>query len=49
MIEANNLSKKFGDFEAVDDISFSVGAGEIFAFLGLNGAGKSTIICRDFS
>jgi len=44
IITVKNLTKKFGDFTAVDDISFSVGKGEIFAFLGPNGAGKSTTI-----
>lgn len=44
IIEANHLLKKFGQFTAVDDISFSVGRGEIFAFLGPNGAGKTTTI-----
>ncbi len=44
MIEVKNLTKKFGDFTAVDDISFNVNKGEIFAFLGPNGAGKSTTI-----
>ena len=44
IIEVRNLTKKFGDFTAVDDISFSVKAGERFAFLGPNGAGKSTTI-----
>jgi ABC-2 type transport system ATP-binding protein len=44
IIEIKNLTKKFGDFTAVDDISFSVQKGEIFAFLGPNGAGKSTTI-----
>ena len=39
-----NLTKKFGDFTAVDNISFIVGKGEIFGFLGPNGAGKSTTI-----
>jgi ABC-2 type transport system ATP-binding protein len=43
-IEVKNLVKKFGDFEAVKNISFSVKKGEIFAFLGPNGAGKSTTI-----
>ncbi len=43
-IEVKNLTKKFGDFTAVDDISFNVDQGEIFAFLGPNGAGKSTTI-----
>jgi len=44
IISVKHLTKKFGDFTAVDDISFHVGKGEIFAFLGPNGAGKSTTI-----
>lgn len=44
MIDAINLSKKYGDFLAVDNISFSVKPGEILAFLGPNGAGKTTTI-----
>ena len=44
MIDVKNLTKKFGDFVAVDDISFNVPEGQIFAFLGPNGAGKSTTI-----
>jgi len=44
MIRVRNLTRKFGDFAAVDDISFDVAAGEIFAFLGPNGAGKTTTI-----
>lgn len=43
-IEAKNLTKRFGDFTAVDAISFSVARGEIFGFLGANGAGKTTAI-----
>jgi ABC-2 type transport system ATP-binding protein len=43
-IEAESLTKKFGDFAAVDKVSFSVKKGEIFGFLGPNGAGKSTTI-----
>jgi len=39
-----NLSRHFGSFRAVDDITFEVQAGEIFGFLGANGAGKSTTI-----
>lgn len=41
-IEVDNLTKKFGDFSAVDKISFQVKKGEIFGFLGANGAGKTT-------
>ncbi|MFQ6082322.1 MAG: ABC transporter ATP-binding protein [Candidatus Aminicenantia bacterium] len=43
-IEVENLTKKFGQFTAVDSISFKVKKGEIFGFLGPNGAGKSTTI-----
>ncbi len=43
-IEIEHLKKYFGDVKAVDDISFTVGHGEFFAFLGVNGAGKSTTI-----
>jgi len=43
-VEAINLTKKFGDFTAVDGISFQVERGEIFAFLGPNGCGKTTTI-----
>ncbi len=42
IIQAKNLTKRFGAFTAVDAISFEVHAGEIFGFLGANGAGKST-------
>ncbi len=42
VIEVNHLVKAFGTFRAVDDISFSVKRGEIFGFLGANGAGKTT-------
>lgn len=41
-IIVDKLSKHFGDFKAVDEISFEVGKGEIFGFLGANGAGKTT-------
>lgn len=44
IIEVNNLSKKFGDFDAVKNISFDVQKGEVFGFLGPNGAGKTTTI-----
>ena len=41
-IEAKNLTMKFGDFTAVNNVSFTIGKGEIFGFLGSNGCGKST-------
>lgn len=42
VISVRNLTKRFGDFTAVDSISFDVSKGEIFGFLGANGAGKTT-------
>lgn len=44
ILEVKNLKKKFGDFVAIEDISFSLKEGEILGFLGPNGAGKSTTI-----
>ena len=44
IIEISSLNKTFGDVKAVSDLSFKVKEGELFAFLGLNGAGKSTTI-----
>ena len=44
VIEVNNLSKQFKDVLAVDDISFTVEEGDVYGFLGQNGAGKSTTI-----
>src|SRR5476651_2621908 len=43
-VEVENLTKRFGDFTAVDSLNFSVEHGEIFGLLGPNGAGKSTLI-----
>src|ERR1700739_3121461 len=43
-IEVDHIVKKYGDFTAVDDVSFTVKEGEIFGLLGPNGAGKSTLI-----
>ena len=51
MIEVKNVTKKYGNFVAVDNISFTVNDGEVVGFLGPNGAGKSTtmnklVICQ---
>ncbi|WP_337741317.1 ATP-binding cassette domain-containing protein [Holdemanella biformis] len=44
IIKINRLNKSFGEVKAVNDLSFRVKEGELFAFLGVNGAGKSTTI-----
>ncbi len=44
VIEANGITRRFGSFTAVDDVSFSIEEGSIFGFLGPNGSGKSTVI-----
>ena len=44
IIEISHLNKTFGEVKAVQDLSFQVRDGELFAFLGVNGAGKSTTI-----
>ena len=52
IIQISHLSKSFGSVKAVQDLSFRVKEGELFAFLGVNGAGKSTtinIICGQLS
>ena len=42
MLKVENVTKKYGDLVAVNDLSFEVNDGEIFGLLGLNGAGKTT-------
>ena len=44
VISTEHLSKKFGDVTAVNDVTLTVGKGEIYGFLGLNGDGKTTTI-----
>jgi ABC-2 type transport system ATP-binding protein len=44
LIDAENLTKKFGEITAVDDVTFHVNEGEVFGFLGPNGAGKTTTV-----
>src|SRR3954470_5122547 len=44
LVEVNHLSKNFGDIAAVEDLSFTVNEGDVYGFLGQNGAGKSTTI-----
>ena len=44
MIVVENLTKKYGNFEAVRDVSFTVNSAEVLGFLGPNGAGKTTIM-----
>ena len=44
IIKVDHLSKKFKETTAVDDLSFSVNEGDVYGFLGQNGAGKSTTI-----
>ena len=44
MIQVENLTRRYGDFIAVDDVSFEIGRGEIVGLLGHNGAGKTTIM-----
>ena len=44
ILRVENLSKSFGELKAVDELSFAVEKGKFFAFLGQNGAGKSTTI-----
>ena len=52
MLKIEHLTKSYGEKKAVNDLSFKVKEGEFFAFLGVNGAGKSTtinIICGQLS
>ncbi len=52
LIEVRNLTRQFGDYCAVDDVSFSLDKGEVLGFLGPNGAGKSTtmkMICGNLT
>ena len=44
MIEIKNVSKKYGSKKALDNVSFNIENGNIFAFIGHNGAGKTTMI-----
>ncbi|MBQ1831159.1 MAG: ATP-binding cassette domain-containing protein, partial [Bacteroidales bacterium] len=44
MLECKHITKAFGDFKALDDVSVTVPAGKIFGLLGPNGAGKTTLI-----
>ena len=44
MIETRNLTRKYGDITAVNNLSLTIGEGELFALLGVNGAGKTTTI-----
>ena len=44
MIQVEHLSRRYGDFTAVDDVSFQIGHGEVVGLLGHNGAGKTTIM-----
>ena len=44
MIEIRHLSKSYGKLKAVNDLSFTVPKGQMFGFLGINGAGKSTVL-----
>ncbi len=46
IIQVKNFTKKYGDFVAVNDISFDVEEGSVFAFLGPNGAGKAQRLIR---
>ena len=44
MLKIEHLTKKYGDFKAVDDLSLHIAPGEIYGFIGHNGAGKTTLL-----
>ena len=44
ILTANGLTKKYGDFTAINNVSFSVNKGDIFGLIGRNGAGKTTLL-----
>ena len=44
VVDIKRVTKKFGDFKALDEVDFSVRTGEVFGFIGSNGAGKSTTL-----
>ena len=49
MLKIENLTKVYGDKKAVDDLSLHIAPGEIYGFIGHNGAGKTTSCCGNFT